>query len=343
MGGTRPRGPQPGWRPTTARAQGILADVLARYAQHNREGTLPRGARGIFYDLRPGGMGNGVTYRKPDSAHPLSSFDKMTAHPAAVQEIVVMARRAGLIPEEWVADTRAPDPIRPYFNGSAAEVADSIADWASTAAGSFSMDPQGFQHQYVELWCEAADLGPRIAQTAEPYGVPVYSGGGFDGLKGKRRAAERAASRLPLPTVILHIGDRDPHGEGIMTALAEDVTAWWAADPGTGREVRRLGAEDGLGREEAVEAVLAKLDIRRLALTYEQAEELGLLDADGKAEADSIPVQTLDQMVRDALDELFRDDMTAEYLAEEARQRAGLPALIRDGLAGVLGGDDEEG
>ena len=30
-----------------------------------------------------------------------------------------MARRAGLIPENWVADTRAPDPIRPYYDGSA--------------------------------------------------------------------------------------------------------------------------------------------------------------------------------------------------------------------------------
>jgi hypothetical protein len=70
----RPRGPWPGWQPRTARQKGIAADVLARYQQHEREDTLPRGPRGIFYDLRPDGMGNGVTYRKPDSKHPIKHF-----------------------------------------------------------------------------------------------------------------------------------------------------------------------------------------------------------------------------------------------------------------------------
>ena len=69
----RPRGPLPGWRPSTPRQIGILADLVARYQQHRDEDTLPRGPRGIFYDLRPGGMGgNGVTYRKPDSENPIS-------------------------------------------------------------------------------------------------------------------------------------------------------------------------------------------------------------------------------------------------------------------------------
>ena len=115
----RPRGPLPDWKPRTPRQEGILADLIARYEQHEREDTLPRGGRGIFYDLRPDGMGNGITYRKPDAEHPIKAkdglpgFGPMEAHPAAVQEVLVMARRAGLIPEEWVADTRAPDAIVP--------------------------------------------------------------------------------------------------------------------------------------------------------------------------------------------------------------------------------------
>jgi hypothetical protein len=58
----RPRGALPDWRPKTPRQKAILADLVARYEQHQAEGTLPRGPRGIFYDLRPNGMGNGVTY-----------------------------------------------------------------------------------------------------------------------------------------------------------------------------------------------------------------------------------------------------------------------------------------
>jgi hypothetical protein len=316
----RPRGPQRDWQPRSPRQQGILADLIARYRQHEQEGTLPRGGRGIFYDLRPNGMGNGVTYRKPDSAHPLSGFGPMEAHPAAVQEVLVMARRAGIIKEAWVADTRAPAPITPGpYDDAADDVAATIAYWAENAVTGFDMDPQRGQPQYVELLCEAEDLAPRLARVATPYGVPVYSGGGFDGLKGKRVTADRAALRN-VPTIILHIGDRDPHGEMIFAAVSEDVAAW-AADAGIGPDW---------------------LEFRRLAVTEEQAEQYDLLDADGKAEADSLPVQVLDAIVTGALDGLRDRVAYAALRAEEERQKGLLPAAIRSALAPLLGGDDDE-
>jgi hypothetical protein len=311
--GQRPRGPQPEWRPTSPRAAGILADVLARYAQHEQEGTLPRGGRGIFYDLRPNGLGNGVTYRKPDSQHPVSGFGPMEAHPAAVQEVVVMARRAGLIPETWVADTRAPAPILISYDESAAEVARTVAWWAKNAADEFKMDPQTGQVRFVELWCEAEDLAPRIARVAEPWGVPVYSGGGFDGLKGKRAVADRAARR-DVPTLVLHIGDRDPHGEMIYAAVSEDAAAWAAAG-GTGPDW---------------------LEFERLALTLDQAEAHDLLDADGKAEVDSLPVTILDDIVTSRLIELFDHDVLEAFRADEAGQRDQMPDLMRRALTRVL-------
>jgi hypothetical protein len=309
----RPRGPQPGWRPTAPRPAGILLDLIARYQQHQAEGTLPRGGRGIFYDLRPNGMGNGVTYRKPDSAHPLSGFGPMEAHPAAVQEVLVMARRAGIIPESWVADTRAPSPLRDSYDTSAEDEAASIAGWAQDAASSFRLDPQLHQPQYLELWCEAEDLAPRVARISGAYGVPVYSGGGFDGLKGKRAVADRASAR-DVPTVVLHIGDRDPHGEMIFRAVSEDSAAW-ASDTGNGDW----------------------LEFRRLALTLEQAEEHGLLDADGKAEADSLPVQVLDGIVTGALDDLIDPGALAQMREEEQQEREALPDAIRAALGRAFG------
>lgn len=315
----RPRGPQIGWTPTRPRQIGILADILARYRQHEREGTLPRGGRGIFYDLRPDGMGNGVTYIKPDSAHPVSGFGPMDAHPAAVQEVLVMARRAGLVHEEWVADTRAPEPILIAYDTSADEVAGNIAYWAENAASAFKLDPQSGQPQYVELWCEAKDLAPRIARVAEPYGVPVYCGGGFDGLKGKRAVASRAYRRR-RPTVVLHIGDRDPHGEMIFEAVSEDAAAW-AADE---------GLTDG-----------AALEFRRLALTAAQAEEHGLLDADGKAEADSLPVAVLDGIVTGALEELRDGDAYAAFTRRADFELSALPRLVRDQVMDALGISDD--
>lgn len=308
---TRPRGPRPGWRPSTPRQAGILADVLGRYEQHEREGTLPRGGRGIFYDLRPGGLGNGVTYRKPDSLHPVSGFGPMEAHPAAVQEVLVLARRAGLVREGWVADTRAPAPLAEAYELSAEGAAAGVADYAARLAEGFRLDPQGHQAQYAELWCEAEDLSPRLARVAAPYGVPVYSGAGFDGLKGKRALAARAVAR-GVPTVIFHVGDRDPHGERIFSAVSEDALAWATAS----------GHPSGW------------LRFGRLALTAEQAARHGLLDSDGKAEADSLPVPVLDAIVTGALESLFDPAGREAVGAEQSEQLGLLPAAIAEALRG---------
>jgi hypothetical protein len=299
----RPRGALPGWRPRTARQAAILADLVARYEQHRREDTLPRGGRGIFYDLRPDGMGHGITYRKPDSAHPVADFDRDTAaHPAAVQEVLVLARRAGIIPEHWVADARAPEAFAPGYDDSAEDAAETIASIIDNAQENFALDRQRYQPVYIEVLCEPEDLQARLARVAEGYGVPVYSGAGFDGLKGKRAFAERALAR-DVPTVVLHFGDRDKHGEDIFTAAAEDAIAW-------------AGDDDVLRFE-------------RVALTVEQAREHDLLDADGKAEVDGLPVPVMDRLLTDAI-EALQDAACRERLHdEEAAERERVPEAIR--------------
>ncbi len=327
----RPRGPLPGWRPTTDRQAGILADALARYRQHEREDTLPRGGRGIFYDLRPNGLGGGVTYRKPDSLHPirpkppspkhpdgLPGFGPMEVYPEAVQEVVLLARRAGIIPERWVADSRAPAPLAEDYDEDAEEVAAGIVRWIeSSAEQMLTLDPQLHQSQYVEMVCEAEDLGPRIERIAKPYGAPVYPTGGYGGLKGKRAAAARAAHR-DVPTIVLQIGDLDPHGLRITRAAEEDSSAW----------VPYYGPGLSPGW----------LTFRRIAVTVEQAELHRLLDADGKAEADSLPVPVLDAIVTEALDELFDPACREQVQTDEDEQRRLLPEAIREALRDWLEG-----
>ena len=303
----RPRGALPGWKPRTARQKGILADLIARYAQHREEDTLPRGPRGIFYDLRPNGMGNGIAYRKPDSQHPIKAklglpgFAPMEAHPEAVREVLVLARRAGIIPEWWVADERAPDALAAGFDESADAEAEAIARRIEHAAEWFNLDRQDGQPVYIEVLCEAADLMPRLYRVSEDYSVPVYSGGGFDGLKGKRAFADRADER-DVPTVVLHIGDRDVPGENIFRAAAEDAIAW--AKPDT-------------------------LRFERLALTVEQADEHDLLDADGKAEVDGLPVPVMDRLLIDAIEALQVPARREELLERERAERERLPDAIR--------------
>jgi hypothetical protein len=329
--GKRPRGPMPGWQPRTPKAIAVLADLVAVYDQHHAQGTLPRGPRGAFYDCRPTGHGNGITYTKPTAARPASRFDPMEASPEYVQqEILAPARRALIIPEHWVADGRALSPNLPDFDGSAEDCAAAVGRLVHDAADGFDLDRQGGQPVHIEVLCEAADLVERLARIALPYGVGVYPGSGYDGLKQKRAMGERALER-DVPTVVLHVGDRDDHGERIYLAAGEDAVGW----AGDG-EVCPV-------EQESTPASLADLRDRwldipavlfvRLALSTAQALTLNLLDADGKAEADAIPVPVMDQLLRDAIEVLQvparRDEV--EDAVEDGRRR--LPALIRAELA----------
>src|SRR5262249_46299889 len=150
-------------------------------------------------------------------------FAEDEVHPAAVQEVLQMARRAGMIDEDWVADGRAADPIgKDNYDENIEETADVIADMVTDASDDYYLDPQRTQPLHLEVRCEAADLGPRVARIAGESGVIVFPSSGCDGLKAKREMAERALAR-DKPTVILQIGDRDDYGDHIFMSTAEDV------------------------------------------------------------------------------------------------------------------------
>jgi hypothetical protein len=291
----RPRGPQPNWRPNRPRTRALLADITARYQQHRDEGTLPRGGRGIFYDLRPHGLGNGLTYTKITRERPQSAFGPMEASQKNIQEVLQMARRAGIIRESWVADDRAPDPLTPWTFTDA----DDYAAWVAEDAKQFQLDRQRGQDCYVEVACEPEGLGPRLALVAEPYGVPVYPSGGYGGLKGKRELATRAASR-DVPTIVLVVTDYDDDGMDIYQSAREDAIAWvpYYNPPRPGCWLR----------------------FKRIAITRQQAIDNDALDDDGKAEADALPVQVMDRILTRWLDRLLDTATREQVLADLDRE-----------------------
>lgn len=117
----------------------------------------------------------------------------------------------------------------------------------------------------------------QLARVGEEFGVSCYSGGGFDGLVGKHDAAERAIGG-GKETCILHIGDYDASGEWILTALAEDVTAFAAAG-GAELEFVRVAVtpEQVETYHEAIES-RRDLDALRQAIEREPAERQALID-----------------------------------------------------------------
>jgi hypothetical protein len=316
----------PDWTPKTARTKAILADLIAVYEAHDAAGTLPRGGRGAFYDLRPSGHSNGVTYYKPDSAHPKKSFGPMEAHPDLVQDVLGKARRAGFIPEHWVADGRAQPRIGKRYDDSAAERVEQTVRLVRHAEDRFELDPQRGQPIYIEVLCEAADLAPRLARVANGFGVRVYIGAGFDGMKAKRAMGERAAERN-VPTVVLHVSDRDKHGDDIYVAAAEDAIAW--AGSGVVAD-KHLSADSKLlvAIRDDLLSCPGELFSFRLGLTPAQADSLGVLDADGKAEADAVPVPVMDGWLTEAI-EALQDPARRDALeAEQERDREGILANV---------------
>ena len=335
--GERPKGPLPeDWRPPTDWETRLLADILQRLAQHSREDTLPRSPRGLFYDLRPNGMGNGLTYvKRPEmfcirgehvmasegycQVHrsasggpgPVRRVDERQISPAQVQGTLVLARRAGHVPEEWIEDTRAPDPASRYFSDQTAEQrAEQLL--RSIRNPLITWNPQTGQPYHVEVLVEAAGLIGRLARVAGDYGVPVYSGAGFDGLKGKRALAERASGR-DVPTVVLRVTDWDEHGRVMADSSFRDSHAW---------SVSYYDSPGDL------------LQVERIALTEIQAADAGLLDADGKAEADALPVPVMDQILREAI-EAYQDPDISEANAERGREESGrVTGLVLEALNG---------
>jgi hypothetical protein len=82
--------------------------------------------------------------------------------------------------------------------------------------------PKGGQPSASRPWPPSGLNGPRRSQPAEPVGVSVISGGGFDSLTAKHDLAQEIA-KSNRPVRLLHVGDYDPSGVHLFSALDEDV------------------------------------------------------------------------------------------------------------------------
>jgi hypothetical protein len=333
----RPRGPLVGWEPSTERQSAILDDLIKAYARYAERG-IKRSPRGAFYDLRPFGFGNVVTYKKRPKdpvTRQKPKLGPMEADPATVQEVLVLARRAGIIDEDLVADDRAPDAFVPLTWDDADEAVDFIAEDIVDYVRGFRLDQQDGQDAYIEVWCEAAGLLDILVDVCRPFHVPVFPAGGFKGLKGKRDAASRVAER-DVPTVVLHIGDYDLHGRWIFQSEAEDVACWvpsftdgTASASVTTWKVSTVRHERVLLRGDGEpEPVLI---VERFAVTKEHVDA-GLIEIDeeGKAEAEGMPIEW--DILRDELEERLDPACREAVNEREEQERKLVPKLLAQRL-----------
>ena len=279
---TRPKG-YAEWRPQ-AKTRAILAqidDVLRDYEDH-----LPLTVRQIFYRLVAS-----YDYEKTEL-----SYNRLA-------ELLVRARRARLIPFEFIRDDGVVTYSSPWYAG-----AEDFWNDTGQRIREYRRDRQAGQRHHIELWCEAAGMAPQLARVADDFSVPVFSSGGFASLTAVRLIAERALDR-DVPTFLLHVGDYDPSGESIFSSIASDAAAFVEAD----RIIYTL-----------------RIHPFRIALTADQVAEYELPTAPPKAsdsrseswtggtcQLEALAPDELATIVRDAIENLFAADVLNRQIERE--------------------------
>lgn len=177
------------------------------------------------------------------------------------------------------------------------------------------------QPVYVQVLCEAAGMVPLLARAVGRYRASVASSSGFDSLTAKHDLFTDALLRYEQfgqETVLLHLGDHDPSGWWMHKSMAEDLAAF---------------CHD---HEDATDDLI---ELRRVALTPEQIQELGIAPqpepvkpkGHGKAfieqglepaaQLEAVPPDTLTAVVRQAVERTFDLDVLRESLEQERVER----------------------
>ena len=263
------------WKPSADYIK-LVADIQAVLAEYSEQ--LPLTVRQIYYRLI-GAYG----------------YTKGPEFEGQCYNACKRARRARMIPMESIRDDTGAEQTPACWDD-----AEQFLGAVRSQAAGLRLDRQEGQPKRLIFWCEAAGMVPQLFRVTRNYGVPVMSSGGTDTLTKKHMLG-----RDNDETEILHIGDLDPAGIHIFTALAEDVSTF-------------------------AESYDKELDFTRLAVTPEQVRRLRLDTSplvpyknmpayphDFTCQAEAIPPDELARIVRGAITERLDEGAYRKVLKRE--------------------------
>ena len=199
-----------------------------------------------------------------------------------------------------------------------------------------------FKQKYrVMIAVEKQALEGPFAQVCEELDVDLAVCRGYPSISFLEEAARSLENSHDRKNVLLYFGDFDPSGLDIPRAVEEDLSGFFAQD----FEFKRVA----LTRVQATETNLIpapakETDARYAGFSSEHGEEVFELDA--------IEPSTLQQMIRDAVNEYFDDDVFGEREEVIRRGRDKIAKLLKEGgveqfiedldnASSNNGGDDE--
>jgi hypothetical protein len=129
--------------------------------------------------------------------------EKTEAGYAKVQTDLVVLRRAGLLPFEWIANNTRWQRKPQTFDNIQAALSETAALYRRSLWRNIDC--------YVEIWLEKDALSGVVYPITSDYDVPLMVARGYASLSFLHSAAEYISS-LDVPAFIYHFGDFDPSG-----------------------------------------------------------------------------------------------------------------------------------
>ena len=308
----RPRG-FASWSP---KSETMLVLDQVRAVLREYHDFLPLTARQIFYRLV-----GAYDYPKTERGY------------ANLCEYLVRARRAQMISFESIRDDGTTHHKFLKYTSPT-----DFWEQVSSNAEHYVRDKLEDQPVYVELWCEAAGMVPQLERVAGAYSVPVYSTGGFSSVTVTHEIADRALAR-DKATVFLHVGDYDPSGESIFTAMTEDARQFlynrlvW--------DLETYWPDGKLYPDGDLPDSVQDLRPVRVALTADQVEEHDLPTAPPKAtdsrsanwfgetcQLEAMPPDLLAETIEDAIREVLDSDLLQAMWDVEREERGGIKSRV---------------
>jgi hypothetical protein len=211
-------------------------------------------------------------------------------------------REQGDLPWGWLTDStrwmRKPD--------SYSSLNDAVALTARTYRRALWDD----QNAYVEIWCEKEALAGVLYEVTSEYDVPLMVVKGFPSKDFVHGAAATIAAR-GVPAYLYYCGDWDPSGLKIWDGIQASISRY---EPDADVTFERIAVT----RQQIQEFDLPTRPTKREGNTHAK-------DFDGESvEVDALPVDVLQQLVRDAIEQHINQRQLEITKIAEASERAAL-------------------
>jgi hypothetical protein len=238
--------------------------------------------------------------KKPDSKY---QNDKNSYK--ALTHLLIRARLSGEIPMQAIEDSTRPIQLAGGFQSLEQFVGQEVSNFLNGYTRELTIG----QPDHIEIMLEKNALRSVVEAVARDYCIPVTTGRGFSSLSPRYELQQRFLKSGKSRLVLLMLTDFDPDGEMIASSFARSLRD----DLGL---VNIVAVKVALNADDVINYNLpSDMDAKPSSPNYESFVERFGTKA---VELDAIPVQLLQQKLREAIEQyLDMDEFNAQLKLEQ--------------------------